>query len=304
MQDTRESASTPPRAKDSLGCQANRLRKDQEIDAGEFTFFRKCTLDDNPSTVATPASGRGFLVGVALSAGHRRRIFNGVRSSVYDFDQHTVYVRDFAEDYRADLQRGFDFVLIELSRAFVSKATYESGAPSTAGVYATPGHKDLILGHLAQVLALTLDGHHDASPLFIEQLGVAVGTHLIEHYGAAPSRALKVNRRLSALQEARAKEMLLASAQGRVSIEDIALACNLSRSYFIRAFKETTHRTPYQWLIEQRIDQARNLLMHSDAPLSDIAVSCGFNDQSHFTRIFSQMMGTPPGAWRRLRISH
>jgi AraC-like DNA-binding protein len=101
------------------------------------------------------------------------------------------------------------------------------------------------------------------------------------------------------LQEARAKDMLLAKSQGNVSIEEIASACNLSRSYFIHAFRETTHRTPHQWLLERRIDRARDLLKHSDYSLSEIAIACGFSDQSHFTRIFSQWVGVPPGAWRR-----
>lgn len=93
--------------------------------------------------------------------------------------------------------------------------------------------------------------------------------------------------------------MLLAKTHGNVSIEEIANACNLSRSYFIRAFRETTDRTPHQWLLEHRIDRARDLLKHSDLSLSEIAVACGFSDQSHFTRTFSQMIGTPPGSWRR-----
>lgn len=285
--------------KDSLGCLASRLRKDLELGAGEFTFYRKCTLSDTPSAVATPASDRGYLIGVALAGGHRRRIFNGHRSTLYDFDKNSVYVRDFADDYRADLQGGFDFVLVELSRAFVAQTRYERGGPSLAGFDATPGQHDAIFGHLAQALALTLDGVHDTSPLFVEQLGVTIGTHLIDRYGHAPAQSEKASRRLSPQQEARAKEMLLASIQARVSMEDIAGACQLSRSYFIRAFRETTHRTPYQWLLEQRIERARDLLAQTQRSITDIAIACGFSDQSHFTRMFSQAVGEPPAAWRR-----
>jgi transcriptional regulator GlxA family with amidase domain len=122
---------------------------------------------------------------------------------------------------------------------------------------------------------------------------------LLDRYGNAPAQSNQKNRRLSGLHEARAKDMLLAKTHGNVSIEEIANACNLSRSYFIRAFRETTDRTPHQWLLEHRIDRARDLLKHSDLSLSEIAVACGFSDQSHFTRTFSQMVGTPPGTWRR-----
>ncbi|WP_345774966.1 helix-turn-helix domain-containing protein [Sinorhizobium prairiense] len=41
------------------------------------------------------------------------------------------------------------------------------------------------------------------------------------------------------------------------------------------------------------------MLLESDAALSEVAISCGFSDQSHFTRVFSSIVGTTPGAWRR-----
>ncbi|MDR6206760.1 helix-turn-helix transcriptional regulator [Paraburkholderia graminis] len=283
---------------DSLGCLSSRLQHDRELDTGEFRFYRKCTLGSDTNPVVMDGSGRGFLIGVSLRTGHRRRIHSQHRWTTHEFERDSVYVRDLADDYRAELLGGFDFVLIELSRAFVSDTCHERGR-GLARIATVAGHKDPVLGHLAQVLALTLDAENNASPLFVEQLGVTIGTHLLDRYGEPARGTGQASRRLSPLQEARAKEMLLARSQGNVSIEEIAGACNLSRSYFIRAFRETTQRTPHQWLLERRVDQARELLKRSDRSLSDIAMACGFSDQSHFTRTFSQLVGTPPGHWRR-----
>ncbi|OXC80416.1 helix-turn-helix transcriptional regulator [Caballeronia sordidicola] len=287
------------RQKDSLGCLSNHLDIDLELHTGEFTFYRKCRRHEQTSEVVTPASDRGFLIGVSLTAGHRRQIFSGNRSASHDFEKDSVYIRNFENDYRADLLGAFDFVLVEFSRAFIANLRYEQGGSAIAGFSSLPGRKDAIFGHLAQVLALTLDRGSKTSPVFVEQLGVAIGTHLIDKYGNALTQSNKKNRRLSSLHETRAKDMLLGKAQGSVSLEEIASACNLSRSYFIRAFRETMDRTPHQWLLERRIDQARELLKHSNSSLSDIAMACGFVDQSHFTRTFSQLVGTPPGTWRR-----
>ncbi|SOE95717.1 transcriptional regulator, AraC family [Burkholderia sp. D7] len=290
---------TVARQKDSLGCLSNQLHKDLELNTGEFTFYRKCRRHERTSEVATPASDRGFLIGVSLAAGHRRRIFSGNRSASHEFEKDSVYIRNFEEDYRADLHGIFDFVLVELSHAFIANASYERNGKAIKGFSSPSGRKDPVFGHLAQVLALTLDCQSEASPLFVEQLGVTIGTHLIDRYGNALAQSNRKSPRLSSLHETRAKDMLLAKAQGNVSLGEIASACNLSRSYFIRAFRETTHRTPHQWLLERRIDRARELLRHSDSSLADIAIACGFSDQSHFTRTFSQLVGTPPGAWRR-----
>ncbi|VWC35181.1 AraC family transcriptional regulator [Burkholderia seminalis] len=86
-----------------------------------------------------------------------------------------------------------------------------------------------------------------------------------------------------------------------VSIEEVAAECELSRGYFIRAFSRTTGRTPHQWLLEQRVMRARDLIETSDMTLADIAMACGFSDQSHLSRVFVRIVGHPPGAWRRAR---
>lgn len=291
--------------KDSLGCLANRLSKDLELRTDTFSVYRKRTLTDAPSAVATPPSARGFLLGVALEGGHRRRIFNGRRSSLHDFEQHAVYLRDFADDYRADLHGGFDFLLVELSPAFIAKSNDQRDGPRFASFDLTPGTHDPMLGRLAQAFASILDGRVEASPLFVEQLGLAVSTHLHERYAHAASRvacrstSTRTPRRLSPLHEARAIDMLLASIHTHVSIEDIASACRLSRAHFIRAFKQSMHSTPYQWLLDKRIERARELLSRSPLTIADIAGACGFSDQSHFTRVFAQKVGMPPAAWRR-----
>ncbi|MDE1179892.1 AraC family transcriptional regulator [Paraburkholderia sp.] len=299
LNDTDTPAAGTVRPQDSLGCLSNKLHKDQELHTGEFRFYRKCTHNDRLSAVATPASDRGVLVGVSLAAGHRRRIVSGHRSQAHQFERDSVYVRDFSDDYKADMHGAFDFILIEMSRAFIANTRYERSSAQSGGFSATTGHKDMVLGHFAQVLALTLEHQREASPLFVEQLGVTIGTHIIDQYGGVTSQADGKTRRLSSLQESRAKDMLIGNTQRALSIGEIAAACNLSRSYFIRAFRETTHRTPHRWLLEQRIESARELLKHSDRSLADIAMTCGFSDQSHFSRTFSQIVGTPPGIWRR-----
>ncbi|WP_345774973.1 helix-turn-helix transcriptional regulator [Sinorhizobium sp. K101] len=65
-----------------------------------------------------------------------------------------------------------------------------------------------------------------------------------------------------------------------------------------RVPRDDRHDT-YRWLLRERITRARTLLLESDAALSEVAISCGFSDQSHFTRVFSSIVGTTPGAWRR-----
>lgn len=288
---------SPP--KDSLGCLASHLFQDQELAGAGARFYRKRNKSTALSPVSTPASARGYLVGISLNPGHRRRIFHEHHASTHDFDASAVYVRNFADDYRADLQGPFDFLLVEISREFFDSAVDERDGRRVTGLECVTGMHDPVLANLARAVAPTLARPHEASALFVDQMSVAIGTYLIEQYGGAAVRSQRRNRRLSRQHEARAKEMLLSSLDGKLSVSDIAQACNLSRSYFIRAFHDTTGQTPHKWLMQQRVDMACGQLAQAAHSLADIAAGCGFADQSHFSRVFTQHMGTPPGTWRR-----
>jgi transcriptional regulator GlxA family with amidase domain len=148
-------------------------------------------------------------------------------------------------------------------------------------------------------LATAIDRPHETTSLFLDQMSIAVSTYLIDRYGGNLAKAGPPRGRLSRLHEARAKEMLRSRLDGSMSIGEIADACSLSRSYFIRAFRETTGKTPLQWLLGERLNIARGLLLDSPLTLAEIADACGFADQSHFTRAFVQAEGQPPGGWRR-----
>lgn len=283
---------------DSLGCASSALHRNQELTGNGIRFYRKRT-DEVLGYVATPPTDRGFLVGVSMQPGHRRRILHEHHASSHDFDAQSVYVRNFADHYRADLKGPFDFVLMEISRGFFEQAVDEWAGHAARTLECVTGLKDPVLCALAAALAPALEHPESASALFVDQMGTVIGTHLIQTYGGGAAPAARKRRGLSRLHEARAKEFLRSRMDGNVSIADVADACNLSRSHFIRAFRESTGQTPHQWMLKHRVELALGHMLGSQMPLAEIAHVCGFADQSHFTRVFTQAMGTPPGSWRR-----
>lgn len=114
----------------------------------------------------------------------------------------------------------------------------------------------------------------------------------------APSRAMSRGG-LAPWQLRRAREMFRADLSGNLSLREVADACKLSISHFARAFKASTGVPPHQWLMNERVEMARDLLERSSTPLVEVAGVCGFADQSHFSRVFARVAGTSPGAWRR-----
>ena len=79
---------------------------------------------------------------------------------------------------------------------------------------------------------------------------------------------------------------------------EAAQSVGLSASYFSRAFK-ASKGVPYsEFVAHQRIVRAKEMLLTTDLPIAEIALACGFADQSHMTRLFHRAVGLPPRAWR------
>jgi len=106
-------------------------------------------------------------------------------------------------------------------------------------------------------------------------------------------------QRLGTMAVCRAKKVFFADLSECPEMGLVAAVCNLSISHFARAFKASTGVPPHQRLMMARVDRARALLAESTMSLVDVAVTCGFADQSHFSQTFARVMGTSPGAWRR-----
>jgi AraC-like DNA-binding protein len=86
---------------------------------------------------------------------------------------------------------------------------------------------------------------------------------------------------------------------GRLRLSEIARECGLSTSHFARSFKTSFGISTHQWLLQHRIEHAKQLMSQTAISLIEIAVQSGFNDQAAFTRTFHQVVGVSPGRWRR-----
>jgi AraC-like DNA-binding protein len=84
----------------------------------------------------------------------------------------------------------------------------------------------------------------------------------------------------------------------RGTVEKVAKACALSRSHFSRAFKNSTGLSPHDWLRREKLSKAEQLLKDRRLTINQIALECGFADQSYFTRLFRRVKGVSPRRWQ------
>lgn len=109
--------------------------------------------------------------------------------------------------------------------------------------------------------------------------------------GGTPYAKRDLSRKDSLLL--RAQDYILSNLEQKFSIDDISQAVNISKYHFIRLFNEQYGMTPHQYVINCRINRAKNQLENGDKA-SDIALDLGFADINHFNRQFRRVFGITP----------
>jgi AraC family transcriptional regulator len=130
---------------------------------------------------------------------------------------------------------------------------------------------------------------------------LAFTAHIAQAYGGLQSITGPARGGLASWQVRRACERLDSDLGGTLSLQQIAAEFGLSVGHFSRAFL-STGLPPHRWLLRQRVEAAKRLMAARDLSLSEIAVSAGFANQSHFTKVFSAQVGISPAAWRRQAV--
>lgn len=104
-------------------------------------------------------------------------------------------------------------------------------------------------------------------------------------------------------QVKRVRDYVDADLHGAVSVGAAAGLARLSPSYFSRRFRQSFGVTFSRFVAGRRIERAQDLMSDDDGKLCHIALACGFADQSHFTRTFTNLMGCSPARWRRRHVA-
>ncbi|MBI4779804.1 MAG: helix-turn-helix domain-containing protein [Oscillatoriophycideae cyanobacterium NC_groundwater_1537_Pr4_S-0.65um_50_18] len=151
---------------------------------------------------------------------------------------------------------------------------------------------------IGRLLLSELHRGQPTSRLYVESLANVLAVHLIRQYTNVQPVLLGYEGGLPHHQLIQVLDYVDAHLHQDIKLADLAALLSISQFHFSHQFKQATGISPYQYLLQQRIERAKQLLKQSDRSIADIAVLCGFNSHSHLSKQFRQLTGTTPKAYR------
>lgn len=203
---------------------------------------------------------------------------------------------DQAHDGHKGTAEGFGYTMLQ-----VPVETMQGHQDGDAGLdlgryFRAPVVRDSVLARkfLTAVRAMEQPGE----TLRAQELFTAFASQLMARHGeAVPGRGRPGS--VALLRLSTAKDYLASHFHRDVEIAELAIQTQLSRAHLTRAFTAHYGVPPHVWLNAVRLSHARRMLLEGQR-LVDVALACGFADQSHFNRRFKGAMGVTPAQWLQM----
>lgn len=160
------------------------------------------------------------------------------------------------------------------------------------------GQQDLNLQQIAMLLLSEVKSGGMMGRLYVESLSQALIIHLLRHYSEDAPIIAPENRSLTHIQLQQAIDYIHTHLDRDLSLVELANVINISPTYFANLFKQAMKISPHQYVIQQRVEQAKVMLSKTDLAIADIALQVGFSSQSHLTQQFKRITGMTPNQVR------
>ncbi|WP_052672217.1 AraC family transcriptional regulator [Aliterella atlantica] len=156
------------------------------------------------------------------------------------------------------------------------------------------GKQDPQIHQIAMLLLAELESGGMMGQLYVESLIQVLAIHLLRHYSSVTQTITPENRSLTHTQLQQAIDYIHAHLDRDLSLAKLASIINISPTYFASLFKQSMGVAPHQYVIQQRVEQAKFMLSKTDLAIADIASKVGFSSQSHLTQQFKRLTGMTP----------
>lgn len=160
---------------------------------------------------------------------------------------------------------------------------------------------DLMDRHISALILemmADLDDNSPAGTIYGESLANALAVYLVKRYAVRQTVPVIHKGGLTRNRLKRVLDYIAASLDENISLAQLAAIAGMSPHYFSELFKRSTGRAPHNYVLMQRIERAKQQLQDPQRSIIDAGLDAGFQNPSHFARMFRKIEGTTPSAYR------
>ncbi len=206
------------------------------------------------------------------------------------------------QQYSAHWKEELEDVAIHLDPTLIAHSAGELVRTDRVDIITACEASDPLIHQIGLALAAEVDAGAPSGSIYAESLVNTLVAHLLRHYSPASERFQSQFGGLPKHKLRRVTEFIDENLDRDLTLAELAEAADLSLFHFVRSFKQTTGSTPIQFLMQRRIELAKQLLVESELPIIEIGLRAGFKNQSHFTTLFRKLIGTTPKAYRNVHL--
>jgi AraC family transcriptional regulator len=203
----------------------------------------------------------------------------------------------------AHWERQLDNMGISIEPRFIERTAAENHFSSGFEFLEIYRGEDPLVQQIGLTLLSEAESDSPSGRLFADSLIQTLTLHLLRNYTTAIAKNGTANGGLSGHRLKRVKEFIDANLESDLTLAEIAAVADLSQFHFAREFRKATGATPQQFLMQRRIEAAKELLSMDGLPIVEVSLRTGFKNQSHFTTLFRKFTSFTPKAWRELKLA-
>ena len=209
-----------------------------------------------------------------------------------------VFIVPAGVSHRAYWKQESEGILLALEPESVIGAAIDSVNSDRLEIIPQFASTDLRLLQIARWLLIELQQKQMGSSLYIESLTTMLKVHLLRNYGAIEPNIPNYRGGLAQYKLKRAISFINENLDRDLKLAEIASLIEMSTYHFARMFKQSTGLTPHQYLVQQRLAKAKELLRSSKMAIADIGYEVGYKNPSHFAKVFRKYIKVSPTAYR------